>query len=320
MPFTMQNINYAADYAKALANIYPYLSYFGEVWASANASLYRSMGGKTVMVPSMTVSGSRAVNRDRIDGVFTRNFNNEWQPMTMSQDREWDTLVDPMDIQESNGVATIANITKTFNEQQKIPEMDAYAVSRLAGFAAEFGGVDAATLAAANILAQWDAYIAYMTEHRVNRDRVMAYMTPDTYKLLKEAAGITRFIDTGTGIRNADRNVGKLDGVTIKEVPSDMMKSSYTQDEGWAVSADAKQVNMLLVDPLAVVAPVVYDVSMMSAPTAQSKGKYLYYERYYYDVFGLNNRLVVFAWLLRLTETTFPCLLVSVCMARQSAD
>ena len=30
--------------------------------------------------------------------------------------------------------------------------------------------------------------------------------------------------------------------------------------------------------------------SMMSAPTAQSKGKYLYYERYYYGAFALNNR------------------------------
>lgn len=29
----------------------------------------------------------------------------------------------------------------------------------------------------------------------------------------------------------------------------------------------------------------------MSAPTAQSKGKWLYYERYYYDVFALNQRL-----------------------------
>ena len=38
------------------------------------------------------------------------------------------------------------------------------------------------------------------------------------------------------------------------------------------------------------VAPIVYDTSMMSAPTAQSKGKYLYYERYYYDVFALNQR------------------------------
>ena len=121
MPFTMQNINYAADYAKALANIYPYLSYFGEVWASANASLYRSMGGKTVMVPSMTVSGSRAVNRDRIDGVFTRNFNNEWQPLTMAMDREWDTLVDPMDIQETNGVVTIATSPRPSTSSRRCP-------------------------------------------------------------------------------------------------------------------------------------------------------------------------------------------------------
>ena len=47
---------------------------------------------------------------------------------------------------------------------------------------------------------------------------------------------------------------------------------------------------MILFDPLAIAAPVVYDVSMMTAPTAQSKGKWLYYERYYYDVFVLNQR------------------------------
>jgi hypothetical protein len=35
---------------------------------------------------------------------------------------------------------------------------------------------------------------------------------------------------------------------------------------------------------------VKYETSMMSAPTAQSKGKYLYYERYYYGAFVLNNR------------------------------
>jgi hypothetical protein len=47
---------------------------------------------------------------------------------------------------------------------------------------------------------------------------------------------------------------------------------------------------MLFVDPMAVAAPVVYETSMMSPPSAQSKGKYIYYERYYYDVFVLNNR------------------------------
>lgn len=294
MAFEMQNVNYAVDYAKALANIYPYLSYFGEIWASPNASLYRPVNGKTVMIPSMTVSGARAVNRDRIDGVFTRNFNNEYQPVTCAMDREWDTLVDPMDIEQTNGVVTIANITKTFNEQQKIPEMDAYAASSMAGFAREFGGIDSTTLTSANILAQWDSYIEYMTSQRINRDRVVAYMTPGTYKLLKEAAGITRFIDAGTGIRSIDRNVGKLDGVTIKEVPPDMMMDAYDFTLGWEAAAGAKQVNLLLVDPLATVAPIIYETSMMSPPTAQSKGKNLYYERYYYDVFGLKNRLAGF--------------------------
>ena len=294
MPFTQQPLNYAAEYSRALANAYPYLSYFGEVWASPNSTLYRPGNAKTVYIPSMTVSGAQTVNRDRIDGVFARNFNNEYQPVTMTMDREWSTLVDPMDIQQSNEVATIANITRTFNEFQKLPEMDAYAASHLSSFASGFGGVDSTTLTAENILAQWDSYLVYMTNQRINRDRLVAYMTPGTYKLLKEAAGITRFVQADTGIRNVDRNVGRLDGVLIKEVPGDMMQTAYDFNIGWIAAAGAKQINMLLLDPLAVIAPVIYETSMMSAPTAQSKGKWLYYERYYYDVFALNNRLAGF--------------------------
>lgn len=290
MAFVQEPLNYAVEYARELANAYPYLSYFNEIWAGANSTKYKPVNGKTVMIPSMTTSGARAVNRDKIDGVFNRNFNNEYQPVTLTMDREWDTLVDPMDIVETNQVVTIANITKTFNEFQKVPEQDAYCASKLAGFAQGFGTVDNTALTAENILATWDGYLAYMVNQRINRDRLIAYMTPNVYKLLKEAAGITRFIDSGTGIRNIDRNVGKLDGVVIKEVPSDMMQTIYDFTVGWVVGASSKQINLLLVDPMAVVAPIVYDTSMMSAPTAQSKGKWLYYERYYYDVFALNNR------------------------------
>ena len=38
-------------------------------------------------------------------------------------DREWDTLIDPMDIAETGDVATIANITRVFNETQKVPKI-----------------------------------------------------------------------------------------------------------------------------------------------------------------------------------------------------
>ena len=170
-------------------------------------------------------------------------------------------------------------------------EMDAYAASALAMAASGFGATDATALTADNILAQWDTYLAYMVDQRIPRDRIRCKMTPDTYKLLKEAAGITRFVEADTGIRNIDRNVGKLDGVTIMEVPKDMMMSAYDFTDGWTSAAGAKQINLLMFDPLAIAAPVVYETSMMSAPTAQSKGKWLYYERYYYDVFALNQRL-----------------------------
>ena len=166
-------------------------------------------------------------------------------------------------------------------------EMDAYLAAKFYSFVTP----DTTALTAANILTTWDGYLETLTNARVNRDRVHAYMTPGTYKLLKEAAGITRFLDVGNGIQGVDRNVARLDGVSIREVPADLMKSSYVFTEGWTPASGAKQINLILVDPEAVAAPVKYETAMMSAPTAQSKGKYLYYERYYYGAFALNNRL-----------------------------
>lgn len=290
MAFTQSPINYAAQYGRELANAYPYLSYFPDLWNQGEAQRFRPLQGKTVYIPSMTVSGAKAVNRDQITGVFNRNFNLDWQACTLSMDREWDTLVDPLDMVETNEVATIANVTRTFNEFQKVPEQDAYMASKLAGFASQFGGIDTTTLTAANILAQWDAYLEYMTNQRVNRDRVQCKMTPAVYKLLKEAAGLTRFVETTNGIRDVDRNIARLDGVRIMEIPSDMMKTAYDFTEGWEAAAGAGNINMLFYDPMAIAAPIVYDTSMISPPTAQSKGKWLYYERYYYDVFNLAQR------------------------------
>lgn len=291
MPFVQTNVNYAAEYSQALAQAYPYLSYFGAIWASENSNRYRSGMGKTMYIPTITVSGAVDANRDQITGTFNRNWNNQWQAVELEMDREWSTLVDPMDITESNDVANLANITRAFVEQQKIPEMDAFLASKLAGFASAFGGTSSASLTSSTILAEWDNALSYMTNQRVNRDRVVCYMTPDTYKLLKQATGLTRFVEVTTGIRDYDRNVARLDGVTIVEVPSDMMKTAYTFTEGWAVNtASAAQINFVLVDPMAVAAPIKYETAMMSPPDAHNKGKYLYYERYYYGAFILNQR------------------------------
>jgi hypothetical protein len=102
---------------------------------------------------------------------------------------------------------------------------------------------------------------------------------------------MTRFIEVTNGIRDVDRNIARLDGVEIMEVPADMMKTAYTFTSGWAVNtATAQQINFILYDPDAIAAPIVYDVAMMSPGSAQTKGKDIYYERYYYDVFMLAQR------------------------------
>ena len=101
---------------------------------------------------------------------------------------------------------------------------------------------------------------------------------------------MTRFIEVTDGIRDVDRNIARLDGVRIEEVPADMLKTSYVFTTGWAIASGAQQINFILYDPDSIAAPIVYDVAMMSPGSAQSKGKDLYYERYYYDVFQLEQR------------------------------
>lgn len=123
MAFVKTDVNYAAEYSQALANAYPYLSYFSAIWASENSNRYRSGMGKTMYIPSVTTSGAKDVNRDSINGTFNRNWNNTWQAVELQMDREWDTLVDPMDITETGDVATIANITRAFVELQKVPKI-----------------------------------------------------------------------------------------------------------------------------------------------------------------------------------------------------
>lgn len=123
MPFVRTDVNFAAEYSRAIADAYPYKLHFGAIWGSANSNLYKSGMGKTMYIPSITVKGAHDADRDQITGTFTRNHNNEFQAVELQMDREWDDLFDPMNIVETNEVETIANVTRAFIEQQKFPKI-----------------------------------------------------------------------------------------------------------------------------------------------------------------------------------------------------
>ncbi|MEN7490004.1 capsid protein, partial [Clostridioides difficile] len=95
-----------------------------------NNGRYRWTGSKTIEIPTISTTGRVDSNRDTI-AVAQRNYDNAWEPKVLTNQRKWSTLVHPADINQTNYVASIGNITKVYNEEQKFPEMDAYCISKI---------------------------------------------------------------------------------------------------------------------------------------------------------------------------------------------
>ena len=117
-------LNYAQAYQQALAQAYPNVLHFAALRSTENDARYRWLNADTIQIPSLTVTGRVDGDRDTVE-TAKRNYENAWEPKKLSNHRKWSTLIHPMDIDETNQVASIQNITQVFNEEQKFPEMDA---------------------------------------------------------------------------------------------------------------------------------------------------------------------------------------------------
>lgn len=284
----MPALNYAVQYSQALAQAYPYVLHFAALRSTENDGRYKWVNANTIQVPSLSTTGRTDADRDSI-GTAKRNFENSWEPLALANHRQWSTLVHPLDIDETNDVASIQNITRVYNEEQKFPEMDAYLVSKLyADWIAADMTADLTVLDATNILLTFDRWMEAMDEANVPRVGRILYVTPAINTILKNATMLARQIMNGD--ENIKRAVASLDEVKIERVPSALMKTIYDFTEGWAVGDGAKQINMLLVHPSAVITPEKYAFAQLDAPSALTNGKYYYFEESYDDTFLLKKR------------------------------
>jgi len=287
----MATVNYAEAYERALAQAYPNVLNFGELYNVANNQTYKFVDAKTIHIPSISVTGRKNVNRDSIDGVFNRNVDNEWETKTLTFYREWSTSIDPADVMDTNMVLTIQNATKVFNETQKFPEKDAYTISKIyADWVAEGKTADTTALTVDNVLVVFDKLMEGMDEALVPAQGRILYVTPAVKTLLKQASqiGLSRSVQNGENTIN--RVVDRLDEIKLISVPSFLMKTAYTFTTGFEPADTAKQINLFLVHPSAILTPSKYAFVGMEAPAAGTKGDYIYYEKEYADVFILNNR------------------------------
>ncbi len=281
-------INYAESYQQALANAFPKALHFGALWRTENASKYKKIDAKTVKIPVLDVTGRVDGDRGKITGPSTRH-SLDWESKTLTQHRKWDTLVHPVDVNQTNMVLTITQITKTYNEQQKFKEMDCYTSSKLySNFTNQGGRASTQTLTKENILAYIDEVMEAMDEAFVPSSGRILYVTPHTNTLIKNAKDLQRMLGATESV--IKRSINRVDELTIEVVPSKLMKTLYDFTVGAEPATSAAQINMMFLHPDAVLPISTYATAMLTEPTALSEGKWVYFEEAFEDIFILNQR------------------------------
>lgn len=284
----MQNtVNYATLFLKQLVQ-----KYTRELLtAGLTTRKVEFVNANTIKIPHVVVGGYK--DHSRNGGFNRQTVQNEWIPKTLAFDRDVEFFVDAMDVDESNQTLAAANITNTFLTEKAIPETDAYRLSKLrADYVAASGAPDTTVLTAANVLSIFDGYMSQMDDDEVPEEGRLLYVTPAVRKLLKEAQEISRYINVSQASAGIDRRVHSLDDVAIQMVPSGRMKTAYDFTDGYAPAAAAKQINMILVHPTAVIACDKHSYIRLWAPGTHTQGDgWLYQNRKYGDLFVLENRV-----------------------------
>lgn len=291
------SLNYADEYQRALEQNFPWVLNYGKLYSTPNNGRFKWVNSKSIEIPSIETTGRVDADRDTI-AFAQRNYSNKWVTKTLENQRKWSTLVHPRDIDETNMVATIGNITQVFNDEHKFPEMDAYCISKIYADwtsmknpdTAETHVADTTVLTTANVLSVFDSLMLKMDNGRVPANGRILYVPFEILYIIKEAQGVYRNLDVEAGPNAIDRRVNRLDQVEIIPVPATLMKTLYDFTSDYKVADDAGQINMFLVHPLAVITPVSYTFSRLDAPSAMSEGKYVYYEESFEDVFVLENK------------------------------
>ena len=251
------------------------------------------VNGKDIKIPKLSVSGYKDHTRGA-GGFNTGTYSNGYETKTLDHDRDIEFAIDPLDVDETNLVVSIANIQKRFEKTQAIPELDCYTYSKLYAEGSRVGStIKTTALTSANILSDFDDNLEAFAEAGVPLDRVILYCTPKYKKLLKNAEGIQRTLEMNGGGK-VDRRVRSLDDIDkIKEVPSSRLKTLFNFTNGCIADETAKQINYILIDPEAQVSRNKYSYIKVFTPGTDSRtaDNYMYQNRRFNGTFAIDELL-----------------------------
>ena len=124
----MAVLSYVTQFHKRILDMYGH-----ELVSDA---LYHSNGdiqivnSREIKLPRLSVSGYKDHDRKTL-GYNSGNYSNDFETKTLDHDRDIEFFVDPMDVDETSQIVSIANIQARFEKRQAIPELDCYTFSKL---------------------------------------------------------------------------------------------------------------------------------------------------------------------------------------------
>ncbi len=252
------------------------------------------VGAKDIKLPRLSVSGYKDHDRKTL-GYNSGNYSNNFETKSLDHDRDIEFFVDPVDVDETNQIVSIANIQARFEKKQAIPELDCYTFSKIYTEAERVGAtIKKTAVTRENILADFDDNCEAFEDAGVPLSRCILYCTAAFRKELKNAEGIQRTLEVSGSSNRIDRRVHTLDDLKeIRTVPLERFKTAYDFTEGYQADATGKQINYILIDPDAQVSRVKYAYINTYTPGHDSRtaDNYLYQNRRYNGTFALDKEL-----------------------------
>lgn len=274
-------------------------------WMQQNQDKLIFTGYNTCKVPKISMSGLGNYSRTSANAFPTGGaVNLQYETFTMGQDRAQSFVIDAQDVDESNFIATAANIMGEFQRTQVIPELDAYRYSKLASTLITAGQTNATAYAPskADILTTLKGDIEAIKD-KVGDIPLVVTMSRATQNILENSSEIVRQLQVGDFQGNGDLVVKCkfVDETPIISVPSARFKSAYTFNDGsttgqtvggFTSSTSGKSINWIIMPQTSPIAVVKANVARIFTPDVlQTSIGYKIDYRVYHDLFLEDNQL-----------------------------
>lgn len=269
-------------------------------WMELNSKLVQYNGGAVVKIPSVVMSGLGDYDRGKgfTDGDIVLKF----QSHEMTQDRGRSFMIDAMDVNESNFVATAGAVMKEFQDTMVIPEVDAYRYSKIASMAMENNRAsygyepDEST-----IFKKLTDEIAMVQDKIGTNKKVIVTMSIVTANILYNNEKISKSLsDIDFKQGEMTTKIKSINNVPIVTAPSDWLKTAYKfysgvdgeAKGGFEVGETAKTINWIIAAENAPIAVSKQDTMRIFEPKDNIKADaYKMDYRRYHDLWIPENKM-----------------------------